>query len=61
MFCIQQSPKREQPKIPSPKQLTDVLERTKKPTKIPSPRRKNYKSIDIPDTSPPGNYELHMN
>lgn len=45
-----------QPKLPSPKLLTDIMERSKreKPSKIPSPRRKNYKSIDIPDTSPPG-------
>ncbi|XP_031625450.1 uncharacterized protein LOC116342095 isoform X2 [Contarinia nasturtii] len=49
------------PKIPSPKQFIDVMERSKKPSKIPSPRRKNYKSIDIPDTSPPGNRNhLHM-
>lgn len=47
------------PKIPSPKSLSEVLsERAKreKALKVPSPRRKNYKSIDIPDTSPSGLY-----
>jgi len=43
-------------KLPSPKPLAEILERQKKekPTKIPSPRRKNYKSSDQVDTSPTG-------
>lgn len=53
----------QQPKIPSPKPLADIMERSKreKPSKIPSPRRKNYKSIDIPDTSPPGKLQIANN
>lgn len=48
----------QQPKLPSPKPLADIMERSKreKPCKIPSPRRKNYKSIDVPEKSPPGKY-----
>lgn len=48
----------QQPKLTSSKPLADIMERSKreKPSKIPSPRRKNYKSIDIPETSPPGKY-----
>lgn len=45
------------PKIPSPKPLSDMLERSKslRPTKIPSPRRKQYKSFDQCDESQTGN------
>ncbi|GAB0092467.1 hypothetical protein DMENIID0001_074600 [Sergentomyia squamirostris] len=40
-------------KIPSPKPLADMLEKQKKEklSKLPSPRRKNYKSLDLPDST----------
>lgn len=44
-------------KIPSPKPLAEMLERQKKDkqSKLPSPRRRTYKSTDHVDTSPPSN------
>ncbi|XP_059622132.1 uncharacterized protein LOC132265448 isoform X2 [Phlebotomus argentipes] len=40
-------------KVPSPKPLADLLEKQKKEklSKLPSPRRKNYKSLDLPDST----------
>lgn len=61
LVILQQTSKRNDiPKIPSPKPLADILERSKreKPSKIPSPRRKAYKSFDQSDISPPGNFQL---
>ncbi|XP_055677916.1 uncharacterized protein LOC129786747 isoform X3 [Lutzomyia longipalpis] len=40
-------------KVPSPKPLAELLEKQKKEklSKLPSPRRKNYKSLDLPDSA----------
>lgn len=45
-------------KIPSPKPFTEMLERQKKEkaSKLPSPRRRNYKSTDHFETAPQGIY-----
>lgn len=59
---LQQIVKRtnEHPKIPSPKPLADIMERSRreKPSKIPSPRRQKYKSMDIPEIGSAGEFRL---
>lgn len=45
-----------QQKIPSPKPLADIMERSRrdKPAQLPSPRRMKYKSFDVPESVPSG-------
>lgn len=43
-----QAPKKVEPtKIPSPKPLADILDRSRPNTKIPIPRRRNSKGVDV--------------
>lgn len=55
-FCLNQGLRKTDTKIPSPKPFTEMLERQKKEkaSKLPSPRRRNYKSTDHFESSPQG-------
>lgn len=45
-----QAPKKQEPtKIPSPKPLADIFDKTRPNTKIPTPRRRNSKGTDSED------------
>ncbi|XP_059218952.1 uncharacterized protein LOC106088861 isoform X5 [Stomoxys calcitrans] len=54
-----QAPKKVEPtKIPSPKPLADILDKSRPITKIPTPRRRNSKGVDIDESA---NSKSHTN
>ncbi|XP_075147717.1 bitesize isoform X2 [Haematobia irritans] len=54
-----QAPKKVEPtKIPSPKPLADILDKSRPITKIPTPRRRNSKGVDVEDGA---NLKSHTN
>ncbi|XP_073814610.1 bitesize isoform X5 [Musca autumnalis] len=54
----QTTKKVEPTKIPSPKPLADILDKSRPMTKIPTPRRRNSKGVDIEEG---GNLKSHLN
>lgn len=48
-FCFQASKKVEPTKIPSPRPLADILDKTRNNTKIPTPRRRNSRGTNGAD------------